>query len=172
MLEPSANRSELATIFERTVAQALSEDCMRGCEPDITNYLVNLLVGFIHTDRLFSIKNADGAPIDSVAQMVVEGDIRQNADSFEREREVHRHIGDFILFWSALYPEFLRQLRLRHGADLITDFPRQAKESYRLVSTFDHAPFDQEAPTYRKLSNHFDEYSYCLKRVRGVLGRA
>ena len=106
---------------------------------------------------------------DGSIEMVAEGDIRLNADSFEREREVHKHIGDFILFWSGIYPEFLRHLKLHFGCDLICDYTRQGRESYYVVSTFDHAPYDREANTFRKLSSRFEEYTFCLRQVRETI---
>jgi hypothetical protein len=98
--------------------------------------------------------------------MLVEADVRLNADSFDREREVHKHIGDFLLFWSGLYPEFLRKLKAPGSKDLFVDFDEQGKYSYHVVSTFDHDPYSAEAPIFRKLSAEFEQYKYGLSLVR------
>jgi hypothetical protein len=97
--------------------------------------------------------------------MLAEGDVRLNADSFEREREVHKHIGDYILFWSGLNPHYLQRLKLDDGRELVCDYTRQGKQSYFVVSTFDYRPFDSEAPTFRKLSDGFEGLSAALRRV-------
>lgn len=126
---------------------------------DVEQYLANLLAAFLHNDRIFAIRNLDGRPVEAVAEMVMEGDVRLNADSFEREREVHKHIGDFLLFWSGLFPEFLDR-------DPLIDPVRQGQASYHIVSTFEHDPFGREAPMFRKLSRDFEAFRIGLGLVR------
>ena len=48
------------------------------------------------------IGSSRGRRVWQVAERLVEGDVLLNATSFEREREVHKHIGDFTLFWTGL----------------------------------------------------------------------
>jgi len=156
---------ELRSIFSESLGETIVRHVSaRGCE-DVQGYLADLLMKFQHTDHIFAVKNAFGERLVSVTDMIPEGDIRLNADSFERERVVHQHIGDFILFWAGVYPEFLRQIRLDLGKDVVVDYPRQARESYNFVSTFTMPPYDDEAPTFRKLSEGFDDFAFCLNVV-------
>jgi hypothetical protein len=138
-------------------------------DEEIEIYLAGLLNRFIHTDQIFSIKDARGRPIVSITEMLSEGDVLLNANSFEREREVHRHIGDFILFWSGIFPDFLTKMRFSIAGDMIVNLPKQAQESYHVVSLFELPPHDTEAPKFRKLSSHFTEYQYALQQVRATL---
>ena len=133
---------------------------------DLEAYLAELLTDFARCERLFSIRNAQGRPVESIAEMLVEGDVRLNADSFEREREVHRHIGDFLLFWSGLFPEALKSLRGFTSNAYIEEAIRQGSYSYEIVSSFDHAPYSLEALTFRKLSAEFPACQYGLKLMR------
>ena len=133
-------------------------------------YLVDLLVAFVRMERVFAVRNAAGHRVESIIEMVAEGDVRLHADSFTREREVHKHIGDFILFWSGVYPDFLRKVKLQSGFDLVCDYTRQGKESYHLVSTFSFAPFDQEAPTFQTLSDGFEDFAFVLQQVSRQTG--
>ena len=126
------------------------------------NYLSDLLVNFMHDDRIYAIRDANGDKIKSIPLMLAEGDIRLNADSFAREREVHRHIGDFILFWSGMYPSFLEQ----HSDQVKIDLQQQASDSYFQVSTFDHGDYAAEAPLFRHLSEEFEAYRISLNIVR------
>lgn len=158
--------NSLHRLFEELVTEALCRHVGSTGHQDVAAYLADLLTDFLHTDRIFGLRDKQGRRLESVADMVQEGDVLLNADSFEREREVHKHIGDFILFWSGVYPEFLRHLKLRVGSDLIYDYTRQGKESYHVVSTFDHQPYDREAPTFRKLSGGFEDYTFILSTVR------
>lgn len=133
---------------------------------DVENYLANMLTGFVHEDSLYDIRNAAGQRVESVAEMIAEGDIRLNASSFEREREVHQHIGDFLLFWSGLFPEFLPYLKGSTSRDILIDVVEQGKMSYGVAASFEYPPYDAEAKTLGKLSERFTEYQFGLRRVR------
>lgn len=159
----------LVLTFGGLVHDAVAERVDAETAREVEGYLTGLLIDFMHTDRVFALQSRDGRPIRSVFEMMAEGDVRLNADSFERERQVHKHIGDYILFWSGIYPEFLRRLKLDSGHDLICDYTRQGKASYYVVSTFDYEPYTQEATTFRKLSEGFEEFSVALTRVRREL---
>jgi len=151
--------------FGQAVHSALNDSM--GCpDEDVEVYVTTMLVEFLHRDGVFAIHDKTGRPVESIADMIMEGDVRHNADSFNREREVHRHIGDFLLFWSGLFPEFLREMKLRDSRDLLIDVTGQAKESYHIASTFDHAPYTAEAKTFRKLSSQFEAYQAGLMLVR------
>lgn len=133
---------------------------------DVKNYLVTMLIRFLHHDAIFDIRNALGQRVESVTEMVREGDVRLNADSFDREREVHKHIGDFLLFWSGVYPEFLQYLKAPTSRDAVLNVVEQGRFSYHIAGTFEHPPYEQEAETFKKLSAHFVEYQYGLRLVR------
>ena len=152
-------------MFTDLVQSQVSRHIATTGHDDVAAYLTELLLEFVRTDSIFSIKDKTGKPLRSVFEMMAEGDIRLNAESFERERQVHKHIGDFILFWSGVYPDHLSKIKVHTMLDLVCDYSRQARESYHLVSTFDHEPYDDQAPTFRKLSEGFDDYRFILARV-------
>ena len=52
-----------------------------------------------------------------------------------RRREVHRHVGDFTLFWAGLYPEALRKLQSLDRRDYFLDYCAQGKRAYYIAST-------------------------------------
>ncbi len=132
---------------------------------DVEDYLAAMLVRFVHLDQVYGIRDARGQRVEQIAEMVAEGDVRLRADSFEREREVHRHIGDFLLFWTGVFPEYLKA-----GPDALINPMKQGQVSYYVASTFDYPPYDQEAATFKKLSEGFEQYSYGLRIARTSLG--
>lgn len=133
---------------------------------DVERYLSHMLVEFLHRDSIYSIRDAAGHRLESVVDMLAEGDIRLNASSFGRERQVHKHIGDFLLFWSGVFPEFLKYLKRPSGKDSVVDVVRQGQMSYYVASTFEHDPYGIEAPVLRKLSEDFLGYQRSLALVR------
>ena len=141
---------------------------------NVTEYVSNLLVEFAHTDQLYKIQNTQGRPIDSVVEMLFESEVLLEALSFEREREVHRHIGDFTLFMTGLFPEYLRRLksvgRIYHK-DFLVDYVKTGKRSYGLVAEFGHYDPEQDTPLFRKLSENFELCVTGLGFVRSDLDR-
>jgi hypothetical protein len=142
------------------------------CEQDVEAYLSHMLVHFLHHDTIYAIRDAAGHRLEAVVDMLAEGDIRVNANSFDRERQVHKHIGDFLLFWSGLFPEFLKDLKHPTHKDAALDVIRQGQQSYYLASTFEHDPYAVEAPVLLKLSTRFELYQRGLTVVRESLGPA
>jgi hypothetical protein len=156
---------ELRQYFAEVLHESLSVRLGLG-DDDVERYLSDLMVDFLHSDGIYALRDETGRRIDAVVDMVVEGDVRLNADSFEREREVHKHIGDFLLFWSGVFPEFLKRLKSPGSRDHLLDPVRQGKMSYYVASTFDYGDYAAEAPVFRKLSGEFEAYIYGLSLMR------
>ncbi|GIV09838.1 MAG: hypothetical protein KatS3mg019_1929 [Fimbriimonadales bacterium] len=162
MLNPNVSLQQLFGEFvERAFALSLRWD-----DRQVMHYLTNLLTEFAHMDNLYRLRDLNGRPLQEVAEMLYYADIRLGAQSFYQEREVHRHIGDFTLFWAGVYPEALPQLRASLRKDHMIDYVKQGKESYRLVSLFDIGEWREEAPMFRRLSEHFEVAMQGLHAVR------
>lgn len=140
-------------------------------EPQLTAYVGNILVDFVHRDHVFRVRDGQGRRLEEVAEMMVQGDVQLEATSFERERAVHKHIGDFTLFWTGVYPEMLRYLRAGTRKDHLIDYVAQGRKSYSLASTFTHPPHEQEAPVLKRLSEEFELCMVGLNMVRKELDR-
>src|SRR2546427_7590570 len=72
---------------------------------NVSDYISKLLVEFTRTDHLYRIKSAKGEQLEAVVDLLYESEVTHGSRSFEREREVHRHIGDFTLFMAGLFPQ-------------------------------------------------------------------
>ena len=124
-------RQMFSALVQQTFMQRLGVH-----EPGVPEYVSGLLVQFIHRDAIFRLRDARGNSLEEVAEMLLEGDVRLNATSFEREREVHKHIGDITLFWTGVYPEMLRYVRAPSRRDHLIDYVEQGRASYRIAATF------------------------------------
>lgn len=134
--------------------------------PRLVDYVADLLTRFVHVDNLYRIRDARGRALDEVADMLLEGDVRLNARWFNREREVHRHVGDFTLFWTGAYPEALPRLRGPLRKDHLIDYVTQGKKSYAIAASFRHGPYAEEAEVLAQLSDYFELCAYGLHRMR------
>src|SRR6266487_5238114 len=130
---------------------------------NVSEYVSTLLVDFTRTDHLHRIKNAAGERVEAVVDLLYESEVTHEAGSFGREREVHRHIGDFTLFMAGLFPEYLKRIKtsgLIYHKDFLVDYIKTGKRSYRIAAEFDMLPSATKdrpsSPLFRKLSENFE----------------
>ncbi|RPI27156.1 MAG: hypothetical protein EHM61_09470 [Acidobacteria bacterium] len=136
-------------------------------EPRIVEYVAALLTDFTHVDSLYRIRNARGQRLEEVAEMLIESDPRLEAASFDRERAVRKHIGDYTLFLTGMFPEYVASLSLRQlRLDAFIDYLKAGKESYRIVSAFDQFEYRTEAPLFRQLADSFESCVFGLNLVK------
>jgi hypothetical protein len=128
-------------------------------DPKLVGYVADLLARFVPSSEIWRLRDADGRRIDRVAAMVAEA---ESSRDDERRRECHRHVGDFTLFWTGVYPEALDRLRAADSADHLISFQEQGKRSYYLASTLG----DDDASVFRRLSVEFETCAFGLSRVR------
>jgi hypothetical protein len=133
-------------------------------DPRLVDYLSLLLSQFIHMDALYRLRNTEGRRLEQVADMMIEAEALP-AEGRTR-REYHRHIGDFTLFWTGVFPEALNRMRSAMCKDHFIDYCAQGKRSYYIASTFEEEPFQEEAPVLRRLSEEFELCAYGLNQVR------
>ena len=163
--EPTPVGDSLRSLFHGLVTRTF-RDTVGLTESGVNAYLGDMLARFAHRDNLYRVRSLQGRALEEVAEMLMEADPTAEGGSFDRERAVHRHIGDFTLFWAGLYPEALRRMREQGRADSLIDYVRQGKHSYYVVSTFRHGPFAEDAPLFQQLSEGFELCLYGLSLVR------
>ena len=130
-------------------------------DPPLVDYLSAMLAAFVRTDAIYGIRTPTGERLSQVADMLAEAQARQGP----ARRRVHRHIGDFTLFWTGLYPEIAERLR-KGRKDSLIDYQDQGKKNYLLASRL---PADQSsAPNevLERLSERFELCVYGLGEVR------
>ncbi len=137
----------------------------------LLRYLAGMLAEFAHRDRLYRIRDAAARPVEEVGRMLAEGDLLLAAQSFDREREVHKHVGDFTLFVSGLWPEWYESVTRRGGIDALLDYAAAGKRSYWLAAQFVHPPYEDEAPVLARLSNEYELCQFGLRLVRDEMDR-
>ena len=140
-------------------------------DPQIVNYVAHLMAEFCDVEQLFKIRNAGGQPLTDVGEMLVESNpVFGPAPSFDRERQVRKHIGDYTLFFTGMFPESINHFRLRrHRTENFVDWIKAGKESYYIVSKFEHFEYAKVAPLFANLSQNFEQCVYGLNLVKNEL---
>jgi hypothetical protein len=153
----------LRRLFAALAEQTFLETLGIG-DPRLIDYLSALLSRFISMEAVYRLRNTHGRRLEEVADMLFEAE--SLPPQGRTRREVYRHIGDFTLFWTGVYPEALKRLRSVWVKDHFIDYCEQGKRSYYIASTFADEPYRDEAPVLRRLSDEFELCAYGLNQVR------
>src|SRR4029078_11754999 len=77
-------------------------------DPPLIDYIAELLVRFVRSDDMYSVRSVRGQRLMAVTDMLAEAQHREGP----ARQQVHRHIGDFTLFWTGVYPEMAERASL------------------------------------------------------------
>lgn len=136
-------------------------------DPEVTDYVARLLCEFTEAQNLYKVRDQAGHPIDDLTEMMLAADpVNGSAASFDTERAVRKHIGDYALFVGGMYTEppepSLRHRRRPTMPELI----QAGKESYFIVSQFNLFEYEPEAGLFARLSDSFERCILGLAMVR------
>ncbi|MGD9722472.1 MAG: hypothetical protein AB7O59_13285 [Pirellulales bacterium] len=149
--------------FFAGVAEFTFETQLGIADPPLIDYITDLLTRFIRNDALYAVRDVSGARLHAVGEMLAEADARVG----DARREVHRHIGDFALFWAGVYPEALRHASAREATrgDRFVDYCTQGKRAYYIASTIP-SETRPEPLVLQRLSEEFELCAYGLSAAR------
>ncbi len=142
-------------------------------DPEVTSYIARLLCEFSESDKLYKLRDEMGRPVAELRRMFEAADpVNGTAASFDAERSMRKHIGDYSMFVAGMYPEAVEPWRRnrRHHPSL-DELIAAGKESYYIVSQFNLFEYEQEAPLFARLSDGFERCIFGLTMVRDELGR-
>ncbi|MGH9533698.1 MAG: hypothetical protein ACRD2E_02435 [Terriglobales bacterium] len=168
-----------ALVDKNYSAIGLHDDALAG-------YVARVLAAFARPAALYAVCNEQGRRLHRLGEMLAASDpVHGGAGSFEREAAVRRQIGDFALFFTGMYPESLRG---RRGDDRLLEFVAAGKESYQIVSAYEHTraecepppewaavalPVAEEraprGPLFAALASHFERCMYGLNLVKSEI---
>jgi hypothetical protein len=157
----SASGSPLERFF-KGVSEYIFHSRLGVPDVQLVDYISDLLMRFARVDGMNRVRRNTGQPVTEVVQMLLEAERRIGV----ARREVHRHIGDFTLFWSGMYPESLRQLQRSPKVDGFVDYCRQGKRAYAIAATIEGGEDRPPCELLHQLSEQFDLCAYGLREVR------
>ena len=136
-------------------------------DPPLIDYVTELLTRFTHFSAVYRLQGSHGRPLLEVAEMVMEAE--EIPPEGRTRREYHRHIGDFTLFWTGLFPEAVRRHETGFSRDSFVSYTLQGKRSYLIAGSFEDDPYREEAAVLKRLGSEFELCAVGLNRVRKEL---
>ncbi len=160
----------LQQLFQELVGRHYAEE-IGIRDPQVVAYVSTLLAEFCDTEQLYKIRDSANRPLSDVGEMLLESDpVYGPAPSFDRERQVRKHIGDYTLFFAGMFPESINHFRLRkQRLENFVEWVKAGKESYYIVSKFEHFEYAKVAPLFAALAQNFESCVYGLNMVKNDL---
>jgi hypothetical protein len=137
-------------------------------DPPLVEYLTTLLVRFIHHDNLRALPGAEPVACDDVSHML---SIAQHEPP-DVARGEYRHIGDYTLFWSGVYPEALQRFQRPSQPDHLLDYREAGRQAYRLAAALEPEEAVETRHVLVLLSEEYDSCVVGLGEVRRAWGEA
>jgi hypothetical protein len=153
---------DLRRFFDRALRASFSDLAVRD-EP-VAAYLADLLTRFARTENVFP-RGVAVPRLETVVDMLLEiRGVWEDPPLFRPEREVsvRRHIGDYTLFMTGLFPERVERTACARY------YIAEGKRAYRFVSEHLRASAVAGTPPYRRLAERFESYARVLDYTRRV----
>jgi hypothetical protein len=157
--------AELRRFFDRAIRASFQDLALR--DDPATGYLADLLTRFARTDELYP-RGRSVPRLETVVDMLLEAQaVWQDETPHwgpEHEVTIQRHIGDYTLFMTGIFPERIE----RTGS--AGYYILRGKRAYRFVWEHDRASSAgrSTAPVFRMLADRFESYARALDYARRV----
>lgn len=151
---------EVRPFFEKLVKMSFF-DLGKGQDSIAAAYLTDMLTEFARTEKLYKIQDSSGRKIQTIVEMLIEAEGIKDEQT-ESEREVRKYVGDFALFMSGVFRDYVnRGSYLRYYMD-------EGMKSYFAVSKIDLEMGKGDPIMFSRLSREFEFYSGALDYMRKV----
>lgn len=148
--------------FFRGLAESIFQSKLGVADVELVDYIGDLMLRFTSTEAMYRVRTAGGKPAGNVFDMLCEAEKRIGL----ARREVHRHIGDFTLFWLGMYPESVRRTKSPTKIDHFLNYCDQGKRAYRIASQIEGGKDRPPCEVLSQLSDRFEMCAYGLREVR------
>ncbi len=149
--------------FFRGISEFIFHTKLGVVDVQLVDYVSDLMLRFVRVESLYAMRQSDGTRSKHVIQMVGDAERRIGL----AKREVYRHIGDFTLFWSGMYPESLTaKQELKNNPVGFLDYCRQGKRAYAIAAEIEGGHDRPSCELIHRMSEHFEMCAYGLREVR------
>lgn len=159
---PDDRRESTARRFFAGLTEYAFQSRLGVADPPLVDYVSELLVRFVRCDDVYAVRSVRGERLTQVADMLAEAEARIGP----ARRRVHRHIGDFTLFWMGVYPEMAERLKRLGEKDALLDYRDQGKRAYFVASRIPSQDKATPGELLERMADEFELLEYGLAEVR------
>jgi hypothetical protein len=152
----------LYQFFRRQVQQGFGEQGI--AEPATVDYVSDVLTRMAHTAALYPLRDAEGTPLERIAQFLLEW---QRADGLDGERAdrsrqalITRHLAEYTLFMSGLFRD-----RLQARGE-VTYYMEHGRSAFRQSAHYESNY--KRKQVFRRLGTDFTRVANTLDHMRRV----
>lgn len=131
----------------------------------IADYVASILVHFGVRERARRVSDADDEVYDTLADLLGDVDRGEPARTFM----VRAHLGNYALWLSGLYPDYIEQRRWRRGGPDLDYFDEMGRRGYELAAQHRLAAQYGMDELYNNVAERFPRLRLALNRVSDTL---
>ncbi len=128
---------------------------------EAAEYLTEMLTEFARSESLYKLTDAAGKKVSTIVDMLIESR-KVPAENSGYEREVRKYMGDFSLFMSGMFRDYVNR------GSYLSYYMSEGMKSYSVVSILDLERGDGNPIMFSRLSREFEFYSGALDYMRKV----
>ncbi|MFQ5842523.1 MAG: hypothetical protein ACE5I8_08810 [Thermodesulfobacteriota bacterium] len=134
-------------------------------DTEIADYIALLLANFARTENLYRIRDFRGRGLETAVEMLLEANLSWYSEHWDREKEIRKHIGDYVLFMAGIFREWVEK---QSFLDLYLE---EGTRAYRAVSQYERASYRPGSRLYSELSKDFEFYVGALNYMKKTFFR-
>jgi hypothetical protein len=134
-------------------------------DAEVADYLSLLLAHFTRTENLYRIRDFQGRRLETAVEMLLEANLSWYSEQWDREKEIRKHIGDYILFMTGIFREWVEK---QSCLDLYLE---EGRKAYQTVSQYHKALYRPGSRLYSELSKNFEFYVGALYYMKKTFFR-
>ena len=157
-IPPGTSIPRLVAFFNWLVRRSFRDLGIR--DPEIADYISILLANFARTENLYRIRTYHGKKLETAVEMLLEANFSWYSEQWDREKEIRKHIGDYILFMAGIFREWVER------QSFLDIYLEEGRRAYRTVSEYHQAFYRPGSRLYSELSKNFEFYVGALDYMK------
>ncbi len=134
-------------------------------DTEIADYIALLLANFARTENLYRIRDFRGRRLETGVEMLLEANLSWYSEQWDREKEIRKHIGDYILFMVGIFREWVEK------QSFLGLYLEEGRKAYQSVSQYHRAFYRPGSRLYSELSKDFEFYVGALNYMKKTFFR-
>jgi hypothetical protein len=131
----------------------------------VLEYIASVLTRFSRTENLYHIKQIPHLKLESIVETLLQTELSHQGKEALCEKDeilLCQHIGDFTLFMSGIFREYVQRL------GFLQFYLLEGGRAYNRVYDYVYQEYGPNAVVFRDLSQQFENYSGALDYMKKV----